>query len=446
MPDDAAGARPRHTGPAAGTAQEPASQRERRRPRWGTLWAHADFMRFWTGETVSLFGTQVTSLALPLTAIILLRATPEQLGLIRFLQYVPFLLLALLVGAWVDRRRKRPVMIGANVVRGLLIGLVPMLAIAGALHMPLLYAIAFAVGIATVFFDVCWMSYVPALVPKWQLVEANSKISASYAAADVSGPGLGGLLVQALGAAKAMTADALSYVVSIVTLLAIRAEEPQPDLAGKGRLRAEIGEGLRLVLGNRYVRATTAQGGCWNFFFIMNDTMFLLYAIREVHFTPGLVGVVLGTGAAGGVIGSALASSLTRRMRYGRAILTATGFGTIPAFLIPAAEGPKVLMAVIFTVAFFLIRFGLATANVLMITLRQAVTPAPMLGRMTAASRTILYTLGPLGGIVGGLLGATIGLRATLLVAAAGFVLTLVPILVSPIPSLRELPTAAEGP
>lgn len=419
---------------------------EQRRSRRGALWQHADFMKFWVGETVSLFGTQVTFLALPLTAIIVLRASPEQLGLLRFLENVPFLLFALLVGAWVDRHRKRPVMIGSNVVRSLLVGLVPALAVAGALHMPLLYAIAFGVGIATVFFDVCWMSYVPALVQKKHLVEANSKISTSYTAAAVAGPGIGGFMVELIGAPKAMIADAFSYVFSIVTLLAIRSEEPRPEVPHRRHLRAEIGEGLRLVVGNRYVRATTAQGGLWNFFFIMSDTMFLLYAIRQLHLTPGLVGAILGVGAVGGIVGSALASSLTRRVRYGRAILTATLFGTVPAFLIPAAAGPAALMATIFMLAFFLIRFGLATANVLMITLRQTVTPARLLGRMNAASRTILYTLGPLGGIVGGILGATIGLRATLLVAAVGFVLTLIPILLSPIPSLRELPPAAAEP
>jgi MFS family permease len=173
-------------------------------------WTHADFMKFWTGETVSLFGTQVTYLALPLTAIIVLRVSPVQLGVIRFLENVPFLLFALLVGAWVDRRRKRPVMIGSNVARCLLVGLVPILAAAGALGMPVLYVVAFGVGVATVFFDVCWLSYVPSLVrPEQLLVEANSKVSTSYAAADAPARP-GGVLVQLLGAATAMAADAIS--------------------------------------------------------------------------------------------------------------------------------------------------------------------------------------------------------------------------------------------
>jgi MFS family permease len=419
--------------PATG---EPAA----RRSRFGVLWTHADFMKFWTGETVSLFGTQVTYLALPLTAIIVLQVSPVQLGVIRFLENVPFLLFALLVGAWVDRRRKRPVMIGSNVARCLLVGLVPILAAAGALGMPVLYLVAFGVGVATVFFDVCWLSYVPSLVRKEQLVEANSKVSTSYAAADASGPALGGVLVQLLGAATAMAADAISYVFSVATLLAIRTEEPRPRRPAERHLLREIREGLHLVLGNRYVRATTAQGGLWNFFFIMSETMFLLYAIRELHFTPALVGLVLGVGAVGGIIGSALASSFSRRFRYGPMIMIACGFGTLPSFGIPAAQGTRAVLAIIFMLVFFLVRFGLATANVLMITLRQTVTPAALMGRMNAASRTVLYTLGPLGGIVGGLLGSTIGLRNTLWVAAVGFVFTLTPLIFSPIPSLRELP------
>ena len=425
---------------AAGTTETAVGAQSARRSRWGVLWAHPDFMKFWVGETVSLFGTQVSSLALPLTAIIVLHATPGQLGVIRFMQTVPFLLLALLIGAWVDRRRKRPVMIGSNAARFVLVGLVPILTVAGALGMPILYVIAFGIGVATVFFDVCWMSYVPSLVGKDQLAEANSKVSTSYAVADVTGPGLGGVLVQLLGAPKAMAADALSYLVSIGTLLAIKTEEPAPQRPAERHLLAEIREGLQLVLGNRYVRATTTQGGLWNFCYLMTDTIFLLYAIRELHFTPSLVGLVIGVGMTGGILGSALASSFSRRFRYGPTIMIACGFGTLPTFLIPAAQGSRALLAVLFMVAFFLVRFGAVTANVLMITLRQTVTPARLLGRMNAAARTVLYTGGSLGAITAGLLGATIGLRNTLWVAAVGFALSLTPLLLSPIPTLRELP------
>jgi MFS family permease len=234
--------------------------------------------------------------------------------------------------------------------------------------------------------------------------------------------------------------------VSIGTLLAIKTEEPAPERPAERHLLAEIREGLRLVLGNRYVRATTTMGGLWNFCNIMTDTIFLLYAIRKLHFTPSLVGLVISVGMTGGIIGSVLASSFSRRFRYGPAIMIAGGFGTLPSFLIPAAQGSRPLLIVLFMVAYFLIRIGAVTANVLMITLRQRVTPARLLGRMTAAARTVLYTGGSLGAIAAGLLGSTIGLRNTLWVAAVGFAVTLTPLLLSPIPTLRELPPSPTEP
>jgi predicted MFS family arabinose efflux permease len=418
------------------------------RRRGGTLWHHPDFMKFWVGETVSLFGSQVTFLALPLTAVLVLSVSPEQLGLLRFLEYAPFLLFTLVFGVWVDRRRRRPVMILANLVRALLVGLVPVLSLAGMLHMSVLYVIAFAVGTFTVLFDLCWLSYVPILVGRQHLVEANSKVATSLAAADVAGPGLGGVLVQLLTAPRALAFDALSYVASLVSLLLIKAEEPAPAAPadGKRNLLREMGEGLRLVLRQPYLRATAMQGGIWNFAVMASDPVFLLYAIRELGFSPGLVGLIYGLGAIGGVLGSAVASTVSRDRPLGAVMLGAVLFGTLPAFLLPLAAGPQGVMATLFVLAFFLIRGGLGVSNVLAITLRQTVTPNAMLGRMNSVMRTILYGVGTLGALVGGVLGATLGLRPALWVAAVLFTASLIPILLSPIPRLQSMPEPAEEP
>ena len=421
------------------------------RPRFGRLWSHPDFLKFWTGETVSLFGTQVTFLALPLTAVLVLGADAKQLGVLRFLEYLPFILFTLIFGVWVDRRRRRPVMIVSNAVRAVLIGLIPLLSVLGLLDelgLPALYLVAFAVGTFTVLFDLSWMSYVPTIVGRSDLVEANSKVATSYAAAEVAGPGLGGALVQLVGAPRALALDAASYVVSAISLLMIRTKEPAPAPrpAAERSLVREMAEGMRFILDNRYLRAIAAQGAIFNFALMATDPVFLLYAVRELDFSAGLVGLVYGVGAVGGVVGAALASTASRRLGYGRAFVTAVVLGTVPAFLLPVAAGPEPMLAALFILAFLLIRTGVGVSNVLAITLRQTVTPNAMLGRMNASMRMILYGVGTLGALVGGLLGATLGLRPALWVAAVLFVASIPPVLLSSIPGLRTLPEPEEEP
>lgn len=415
-----------------------------RRRRWGALWGNGDFMKFWVGETVSLFGSQVTALAVPLTAVLVLDASPNQLGVLRFLEYIPFLLFTLVFGVWVDRRRRRSIMLVANVARGLLVGLVPVLAVTDSLTLPLLYAITFAVGIFTVLFDLCWLSLVPTIVPKEDLVEGNGKVATSASAADVAGPGVAGILVQLVGAPKALVADALSYVVSFVFLLTIRTRESPPPPAEQRELRKEIGEGLALIGRERYLLATAAYGAVWNFAVMINETIFLLYVVRQLHYSPGLIGAIFAMGAVGGVLGSALASTVSRRFAFGRVVSVAAVCATVPAYLFPLAGGPRAVMVTMFVAGFFVLRGGIGVSNVLTITLRQTVTPHRLLGRMNASMRMILFGIGPLGAIVGGLLGTALGLHATLWVAATVFVLSLVPLFTSSIPRLPALPAAPE--
>ena len=276
-------------------------------PSRGRLWKHRAFMLFWSGETVSLFGTQVTLLALPLTAVLTLNATASQLGFIRFVEQLPYLLFTLLFGAWVDRRRRRPVMILANSARALLIVLVPLFAVFGLLQLWLLAAIAFAVGIFTVLFDLTWLAYVPTLITSDEFVEANGKVATSASAAEVAGPGLGGLLVQLLSAPVALLADAASYVVSTITLVAIRAPEPAPHVqpGQRGRLLRDIGVGIGVVWRNLNLRAIMVMSGLWNMLFSIADTVFVLYAVRELHLGAGTLGAIYAVGAIGGLIGAA---------------------------------------------------------------------------------------------------------------------------------------------
>lgn len=406
-------------------------------------------MLFWSGETVSLFGTQITMLALPLTAVLTLHATSAQLGLVRFAEALPYVIFTLIFGAWVDRRQRKPVLIVANAARGVLIGLVPLLAILHLLQFSLLTAVAFGVGVFTVLFDVTWLAYVPTVISADDLVEANGKVTMSSAAAEVAGPGLGGALVQVLSAPLALVADAISYVVATATLLAIRAPEPVP-LAQQGhrkQLLREIGEGIQTVWANQFLRAIMLMSGLWNMLFGISDTVFVLYAIRELRLQPGTLGAIFGVGAIGGLIGSAISTRVSQRGAFGPVLGIAFTFGSIPWLLLPAVRGAQPLEIVGFTLAYFLIRLGLGLWSVLTLSFRQAITPHHLLGRVGASLRFVSYGLGALGFLLAGMLATLLGLRRTLWVAAVGFlVIWAITVLATPLPRIRAIPADPDSP
>lgn len=425
------------------------STREREKVAEDSVSQRRGFLLFWSGETVSMFGTQVTLLALPLTAVLVLHATPGQLGLVRFAEAFPYVLFTLVFGAWVDRRRRKPVLVLSNGARALLIGLIPLLAVLGLLRLPLLAALAFGTGVFSVLFDVAWPAYVPGLVRRDALVSANGRLATSSAASEVAGPGLGGLLVQALSAPLALLADAVSYAVAVVTLLAIRTPEPDPlterevdSDSGRGRLLREIGEGLRAVWRNSLLRAIAVMSGLWNLLFGVADTTFLLYAIRELNVSAGTLGAIFAAGAVGGLLGSAVSTRLGRRGTFGPVLGIAFTFGCLPWLVLPAARGSLPLEVAAFTLAYFLIRIGLGLWAVLVLSLRQAITPPRLLGRVSASLRLISYGLGALGPLLAGMLGTALGLRPTLWLAAAGFVVILaITLTATPLPRVRTIPT-----
>ncbi|GAA2836141.1 MFS transporter [Kitasatospora paracochleata] len=431
---------------AAGAAIDAPSTSGRR----DSLWRNGDFLTFWFGETVSLLGTQVTNLALPLTAINAFGATDEQVGLLRFLQLVPYLGLALLIGVWTDRARRRPVMLGANLVRLVLIALVPVMYWWHALDLTLLLVIACAVGIASVVFDVSWMSYVPTLVRRPEhYVEASARMGSSSSAAEVAGPGLAGLLVSALTAPVALVVDACSYAVSLLSLLLIRTREPRPEPTAERHLLRELRDGLGWVLGSGILRALALVGFCCNFSMVAIWTMFLLYGTNDLHLGSSTLGAVLATASVGGLIGSLVSRGVIARFPIGRVYLVAQSALLLgPTLLVPAI-GPRPLMLVLFVLSFFTTYLGLGVAGVVIVSLRQTLTPQSMMGRMTAAFRTLLFGGGALGGLSAGLLAGRLGAHGALVVAAAGSAVVVLGLVVSPVSRLKEMPqspvAAAEG-
>jgi MFS family permease len=414
-----------------------------------SLWHNGNFLRFWLGETLSLLGTQVTNLALPLTAIVAFHATDEQVGILRFLQLAPYIGLALLFGIWVDRVRRRPVMLAANLTRLVLLALIPVLHWLDALSMWPLLIIACAIGVASVLFDVSWMSYVPALVqdPK-HYVEASAKMGISSSLADVAGPGLAGVLVSALTAPVALIVDAFSYLVSAVSLLLIRtAHEPRPEPpATKRHLPTELREGLRWVFGNPILRALAIIGFCCNFSMIAVWTMFLLYGTHDLHLSATTLGGIFTTASVGGLIGATISRKVIGRFPLGRVYFVAQSALLLGPALIALAAGPRPVMVGTFIASFFTSYLGLGVANVIIVSLRQTSTPQSMMGRMTAVFRTLLFGGGALGGLFAGFLAGRIGARGALTVAAIGSAAVVIALIFSPVSRLLALPPAAKDP
>jgi MFS family permease len=413
------------------------------------LWRHRDFRRLWAGETVSLFGSEVTELALPLVAVLVLDAGAAQMGLLAAARFAPFLLVTLPAGVWVDTHRRRPVLIGGNLGRCLLVALVPLLAGLGVLRIQHLYAIAFAVGALTVLFDVAYQSYLPTLVTRPQLVEGNSKLQASASVARVGGPGLGGLLVQLVGAPRALLLDAATFAVSMSTLLAIRHREPDPadpHAEPRAGLRREIAEGLRVTYRDPVLRSMAGLAATYNLFDQVMSALLVLYATTELGMSAALIGLVVSAGSLGALAGAALTGRLEHRLGVGRSLIVAVVVESGALLLVPVAGGPPALAAGLLGLAFVGNGFGLGLSNVLAVSLRQAVTPDRLLGRMNASYRFLTYGVVPLGALLGGALGELLGLRGAVAVGAVGSLLAVPWTLLPPLPRLGRMPVRPAQP
>ena len=413
-----------------------------RRPSPDSVWRDGDFVRFWTGESVSQLGAAVTQIALPLVALLTLEASAAEVGLLRAAEFLPYLLLTLPAGALVDRVRRRPLMIGCDLWRAAVLFLVPLAAWLGGLSLPLLVAVTAAAGAATVLFDVAYLSLVPSLVRRDQVVAANAALETSRSAATVAGPGLAGVLTGLLRPAGVLLVDAASYVVSAVCLLLVRRPEApaaRPDGAPKG-LRA-AGAGLRQLRRSPVLGPVTLYLAASNLVWSAFETVFLVFLVRELDLGAAAVGLVLGLGNVGLVLGAATSSSLARRLGIGPVLLlgAAVEVGGF-AVLAGAPSGP--LAVPVLVAGQLVVTTALLWFNVQSISLRQTVTPPAVLGRVNAAVRLVGFGTIPIGAAVGGLLGDAIGLRATLLWCAA---LSVPPLALLARPAVRRIRAAPEA-
>lgn len=401
---------------------------------------YPDFLKLWSGQSISLLGSQITEVALPLAAVLLLDANAAQMGILGTARWLPFLLFTLWVGAWADRVRRLPLLIGVDAGRAVAMGAIAALALAGWLDFTTLVVLVFLFGTMTVVFDVAYYSFVPCVVPQEQLVNANSRLQASTSLAQVGGPGIGGLLVQALTAPYALLVDAISFVVSTLSLLWIRTEEPkpEPDPAERGSL-ARIREGLSITYRNAFLRAFAGVAGFYNLFEQWILTLFVLYAVRELGMSAGSIGLVISAAAAGALVGSVAAVPAGRWLGVGRSILLAVVLECAAMLVVPFTPAESLVTLPVLALAFALNGVGTASSSVMAITIRQLVTPERLLGRMNASYRFVSYGAIPLGALLGGVVGQTIGLREGLIVGCVALLTTVVWIVLSPLPRLRDL-------
>jgi MFS family permease len=405
--------------------------------RWG------DFERLWAALSVSLMGTEITALALPLLAALTLGASALEMGILAAAGQVPFLLFSLPAGAWIDRLPRRPVLIATDVASSLLLVSVPLAVPFGGPNFPHLVVVAFGVGTMTVVSEVAHYAYVPSLVGRERLTESNSRLQVSYSAAAAAGPGLAGALVQLLSAPVAVLADAVSFLISAALLRSIRRPEPPPDRSdARLPMRRSIADGMRRLLGQPLLRAIIVASVPITFFTSGFLALYVLYASRELGLAPATIGLIFAAGGVGAISGAMLARRAADRFGVGPAIIGGWVLAAAGTLLVPLAAGPTVVVVVILALSKAFEGITDTVANIHQWSLRQVVTPDHLAGRVTAGHRFAVYGAGAAGALAGGALGTALGLRPALFVCAVGALLSPLPAVFSPLRQLREQPVS----
>ncbi len=403
---------------------------------------HHDFRSLWIGDTISQAGTQLSLLALPVVAVRLLDAGATEMGLLTAAETLAFLLIGLPAGAWVDRWRTKRVLICGDLVRAVTLASVPLAWWAGWLTLSQLYVVALITGIATVFFDVAYQSYLPALVDPDDVVDGNAKLQASQSIAQVGGPAAGGGLLRFISAPSLVGLDVLSYLASAVFVWRIGRPDTPPLRADRRPLRTEIAEGLGYVLRHPLLRRIAACTSLGNLFASMGNALLVLLMLRTLHQPASSVGLVFSVSAAGGLAGALVTGRITRWLGEGTTIsVSAVAFLPFTAVTpLAAVLAPGVPPVPLLAAGGFGLIFAVVVYNITQVSFRQRVCPPRLLGRMNATIRFLVWGTQPLGAVIGGLLGARIGLVPTLWISTAGAGAAALPVLFSPLTRMRELP------
>lgn len=417
-----------------------------RRPTGG-LWANADFLKLWTGQSISELGSQISQLAIPWLAAVGLHASPIAFALLGVVGFLPFILFALPAGVWVDRLHRRRILIAGDAARAGLLALIPLLWVTGVLQIWQLLVLQFVIGVFTVFFDVAYQSYLPSLIEREQLVDGNAKLQLTVSITQVAGPTTSGALIAAITAPYAIVADAVSFVISTVFLITMRHRETVPERRADEphpKMWPQVKEGLRWVVGHPWLRAIAACTGTSNFFGSMIFAIGLLYFTRTLHLHSWQAGLIFALGSFGSIFGALVVNRLQLRIGVGRTILITSISFSLGGICYPLA--PKSSPLPVLILGMMLFGFGAVAYNVTQVSLRQAITPERLQGRMNAAMRWIVWGTMPFGSLLGGALGQTYGLRFALWVGAIGGLFTFLPIALTSVRSIGKMPEPVTEP
>ncbi len=409
-----------------------------------SLLRQGPFRNFWLGQTISVFGDQITLLAVPIVAVLVLHAEPGQMGLLTAVGLLPHLLFSLPAGVWLDRvHNRRRLMIVADFCRAAVIVTIPVAFFLGRLGLEQLFVVTFLAGTIAVVFDIAWSTIFVAVAKRDEYVQANSLLNGSRSLAYVGGPSVGGALIQVFGAAYAMLADALSFLASAFFLARVKAIEP-PVEPQTDSLRRQLASGLSFIFRDPIMRPTLMSAATLNFFNFGFQALFILYVTTYLGVEPGLLGLALGAGALGGVSGALVAGRIGRRIGLGRAF--ALGLVVFPAalILVPIVTGPLPVVLVMLFVMEFFGGLGVMILDINVGAFMQARTPDKIRGRASGAFRFINMGIRPIGALMGGYLGEAIGVRETLFVVTIASLAGVLWVVFSPILAMREMPEAAE--
>ena len=404
-----------------------------------TVTGNPDFLKLWAAQSVSVLGSAITSLALPTAAILQLHANVFEVGVLAALQRLPFLVLSLPAGAWLDRVNRRPVMIVCDLGRGLILATIPVAGALGILGLGQLYVAGLLVGSFTVFFDVAYLAFLPALVPRADLLAGNQRLQMTGSIAALAGPGLAGILIQLLGAARAITANSITFLFSAGMLLLIRAEASGGTPAVTS-IRDEIAEGWRWVFGNRLLRSQLIGLTMGGFGLFMALPVILVFIYGSLRLTPGVAGAVFVVEGAASLVGLWLAPRVVRRLNLGRTMwVSQVGMGLGVAAIPLASLGPAVLLLAL---ALIVVGISDSVQDLNQVTLRQSLTPARLQGRMNATFRLFFWGSGPVAALAGGALASWIGAAPTIVAGGGLSMLAAAAIALSPLGRLREHATS----